>query len=981
MYMKKDLLNKRKFFAAFQIKFTLTAAFVLVLSFVQAQVSLVKDINWRNEEVYAGEFQSMMRFQNNLYFFFRNELWKSDGTDDGTVLLKTFNQTSSLTVAGSVLFFAADSDSSGYELWKTNGTAEGTVMVKDIYPGPSASGISQLTEFNGQLFFTANNGVTGVELWKSDGTGSGTVLVKDILRVAGSSKPQNLVTMNGFLYFRANNGMNGYELWKTDGSASGTTMVVDIYPVDKKGSNPEQIVNANGTLYFFANNGIDGKQLWKSNGNTGNATQVKIIQPGGTPNLDHLTAVGSVVCFQANDSIHGAEIWRSDGTGAGTYLMADITPGPGSDTEYATPHLNNFKTVNGKLYFLAMENGVGLWTSDGTPAGTVQLTNYYEVNFSWISHNCSSFNNEVYFAGEDWEVGGLALWKTDGTRANTRKIKGALGDGYDSNPMFTELNGELFFIGKSEIWKTDGTEEGTVIVRLMGPPPSSMPLELTDVNGTLFFSATDNQYGGHTLWKSDGTDAGTTMVKEYIYWIKELSNINGSIYFSGRDYRGDELWTSDGTSAGTSLVKNIATDPYYPPFNSNPAEFTELNGQVVFVATMSDRNPYLWTTDGTDAGTQYIEGAQIGEEKFGMPRDLTKSGDKIFFAAQSGLGSELWVTDGITTSLTRDIKLHYRGSEPIQLTAFNNMVYFQADNAGNGYELWKSDGTAAGTTMVKDFRTNDLGSGETLAPIDMGNMMVMNGSLYLTALRATGKNALWKSDGTGTGTRVIKEFAGQPESDIIAALGNQLIFTLSYGAYTEIWKSDGTAAGTVLVESISEMLSVFKPYVVASTDDVVYFLGNTATTQKIWRTDGSATGTYDIVFNGHPKDLEISGSKVYLSATTEKYGWELFTINETVSSGRIQMASTVEPVEVKNEVSVSSYPNPFRANFSLRVQGKESEIFKMKVLTMSGAQVEEAELSCNTDHVIGENWTSGLYFIQINTADNRFVQKVIKSNQ
>lgn len=957
--------------------------FIATVSTAFGQVSLVKDINNTNSEVYADEFNYMLNYHGKLYFIFRNELWTSDGTFGGTQMVKSFDQLWTLCKAGDVLFAVARDDDHGIELWKSDGTAEGTALLKDIYPGTSNSGVANLIDVNGQLFFTASDGITGTELWKSDGTPNGTMIVKDILRVAGSSKPQNLVVANGYLYFRANDGSHGYELWRSDGTSGGTFMVVDINPASKSGGNPEQIANADGTLYFFANNGIDGKQLWKSNGTAGNAELVKIIQPGGTPNLDYLTALNNMVCFQANDGIHGAEIWRSNGTAEGTYLLKDITPGPGSDTEYATPHLNNFKTVNGKLYFLAMEVGVGLWSTDGTEAGTVQITHYDEVSFSWISPNCAPYNGEVYFAGMDWNAYGLGIWKTNGTAGNFSSVKKNVGDDYSSNPMFTELNGDLFFIGKGELWKTNGTPETTSIVRAIGPVVNSTPLQLTDVNGTLYFSATNDDYN-HSLWKSDGTESGTREVYDEVQWIEELTNINGEMYFSGRTYQGAELYKSDGSTAGTYRVKNIAEDPSYPTSSSNPAEFTELNGEILFRAALRDRNSDLWKTDGTEEGTVMVDDADPSTHQFIQPQKLTRVGNKIFFVAENNLGSELWTTDGTKagTTMARDIKLHYRGSNPIQLTAFNNMLFFQADNSGNGYELWKSDGTSAGTSMVKDFRTGDLGSGDALAPIDMGNMMVMNGALYLTAIRTTGKNALWRSDGTNGGTRVIKEFAGQPASDILAVVGNYLYYTLSYDTYLEIWKSDGTAAGTTLVESTTEIKSLVTPYVIASTDDVVYFLGNTGTAYKIWRTDGTSSGTYQIIFNGDPRDLEISGSRIYLSGVTEDYGWELYTINESVSSGRIKVVTNDEtPAPESTEIVVSSYPNPFTERIVIHVPGKENEKFKMKVFRLNGSSVEEGELTANADYTTGDNWESGIYLLQINTSEKRFVQKIVKQKQ
>jgi ELWxxDGT repeat protein len=109
------------------------------------------------------------------------DLWKTDGTAAGTVVVKSLPLTVGLTnapvVSGGSVFFQGCTSTNGCELWKTDGTSAGTVLVKDIRPGSSSSGPIQLTDVNGTLFFAANDGATGLELWKSDGTAAGTALV------------------------------------------------------------------------------------------------------------------------------------------------------------------------------------------------------------------------------------------------------------------------------------------------------------------------------------------------------------------------------------------------------------------------------------------------------------------------------------------------------------------------------------------------------------------------------------------------------------------------------------------------------------------------------------------------------------------------------------------------------------------------------------------------------------------------------------
>jgi ELWxxDGT repeat protein len=202
---------------------------------------------------------------------------------------------------GTTTYFTANSITSGIELWKTDGTASGTVLVKDIQTGfdtaisdapkPYSSEPRQLTKFVNTLFFTANDGVTGRELWKSDGTAMGTSLVRDI--GAGDGVLDALATLGSSLYFVANDGITGSELWKTDGTAAGTMLMKDINP-GVTGSRPNGLVAVNNNLYFWAMSASNGQELWKTDGTAAGTILVKQfdatnVDPGA------LTVVGSTI--------------------------------------------------------------------------------------------------------------------------------------------------------------------------------------------------------------------------------------------------------------------------------------------------------------------------------------------------------------------------------------------------------------------------------------------------------------------------------------------------------------------------------------------------------------------------------------------------------------------------------------------------------------------------------------------------------------
>ena len=197
------------------------------------------------------------------------ELWESNGSVAGTFMVKDINPNfggfpgsypTYLTNVNGTLFFAAYNEQNIFcadinnQLWRSDGTQAGTVMVADINAGANANP-KYLTNVNGTLFFQANDGVHGAELWRSDGTGAGTLLVQDINPGGTGSYPNLLVNVNGMLFFSADDGTHGRELWASDGSYAGTQLVADLNP-------PGDLTSIGGSLLFAANDGRTGAEPW-----------------------------------------------------------------------------------------------------------------------------------------------------------------------------------------------------------------------------------------------------------------------------------------------------------------------------------------------------------------------------------------------------------------------------------------------------------------------------------------------------------------------------------------------------------------------------------------------------------------------------------------------------------------------------------------------------------------------------------------------
>ena len=419
-----------------------------------------------------------------------------------------------LLTNNNALFFDANNGVTGSELWKSDGTNAGTTIVKDIFSGSGSSLYTNTIPVsnNGILYFSADNGTNGYELWKSDGTSNGTVMVKDINSIANfTSDPRELTNINGIIYFNATDGINGYELYKSNGTATGTVMVKDIDPgspgTNASSGDPMGLINMNDVLFFRANDPVFGSELWKSDGTTAGTVMVKNINSNnsvlsGSSVPQFLTNVNGTLFFGADNGINGFELWKSDGTDAGTVMVKEIFPGNSSQFGYSS-FINNLTNVNGTLFFSAADslNNNELWKSDGTAAGTVKVKEINSTNGS-SPNGLTNINGTLYFSANDG-INGIELWKSDGTESGTLMIKNLNPGALSSEPnSFTNINGTVYFTANDgngpELFKTDGTAIGTTDFNISTPTSGGLT-RLNQLNGNLFFIHVTQLYG-RELW-------------------------------------------------------------------------------------------------------------------------------------------------------------------------------------------------------------------------------------------------------------------------------------------------------------------------------------------------------------------------------------------------------------------------------------------------------------------------------------------------
>lgn len=835
----------------------LAAALLLVASALSTSVAaadtatLVKDINAASGGA-GSDPREMLRFGDAVYFAatsgeYGRELWRTDGTTAGTVLVADIARGTAsakphgLTPLDGAFYFFADDGTNGLGLWRSDGSATGTKLVRAM-PGGAPFGDGRMRAAGDVLYFLAD-GDAGPGLWRTDGTAEGTqIAVPAVPGPPGSYFPASplvdpVALGNALLFLVVEETTEKAALWRTLGTPESTTLVASADPgMPGLGWALSLLTRVGGTV-FFAANGPGTRALWKTDGTAAGTELVRTMLLSG------LTEVSGQLFFAegASASCPGWQcgaLWKSDGSMGGTTKVTDVaisgevTQLPGGGFRHA------FVKVGDDFFFEAIAPQQGLWKSDGTAAGTVHVKQV-AGGFPSID-DLVDLQGAVIFTADRYAAAGATLWRSDGSAGGTAPISGAI-----SPSGLTVLGASVVFQGTdrnhgAELWKSDGTEAGTSLLRDIEPGgQTSNPRLLADAGGVLYFTADDGVHGTE-LWKSDGTQARTTLVADLtpgpastdIGWLAGLGDavliglrndageaelwtaddagprllhrfgpsvsisqladgtatgvlgpVGGAFYFSARSGiapYGTQLWRCDGAKA--TLVTELAGSIFV----------TATDGEQVYFGELGDEGA-LWRTDGTPAGTARLTPAAT------KILTLREAGGKVFFSIER----ELWFVDATSKAPTRVVELEGAPRTWSGGTLGREVLFFvgsgpeDAPEKDASWSLWKSDGTARGTTRIA-----------ALPYLPEYGAAVSGDTFYFELREPTyGVLSLWASDGTETGTRLVREHLPSatwpvplPGGGVIFSAGD----TSTEGRGIEPWLSDGTPAGTLEIQQVGK---------------------------------------------------------------------------------------------------------------------------------------------------------------------------------
>ena len=709
----------------------------------------------------------------------------------------------------------------------------------------------------------------------------------------------------GGIYFNAFDATNGYEWWFSDGSPAGTRMVCEQGEGGRifahYGFYDSGIIRE-GSLFTVRSSSTWSEHL-RMDGST--AASVRVLPPPGPANSFAVSILGAnaggafydYITFLPDGEYRNEIAYRAD---SGNSIQPII--------EWDSEEDEAFVTTTGRLFVSKeLTQGEGVWTSDGTTAGTIQLP----VPWTERSYGFVQAGSYVFFTSYRFEFNPGSgsyqfidrIWRSDGTVAGTTSIHEVNpGAGYGLEPLFP-VGSQVWFLlpaGPSgvapldfQLWRTSGAAGTPVLVKTLTPSPLAG-------DGFAFLGVIGGQVLLHenssspALWRSDGTAAGTITVTSLPGYPVSGSSIpyNGWIYCH---VPGSGIVRTNGTTAQTFFP-----EPFYSPAVANGYLFFESQGDYTQYTTSPVSH---WRTDGTVAGTiklvdhglrvaPVIQSLQVSPESFAVASED--------YSLSSPAPAKAWLCDGRPWSAGGTTELNTLSPEGGRLRLIvgkyqssDGHLAFEDSPRGflSGTRLWKRTGAgyaliapqqwqaAYWTSVIEGFFTSAEGSMPLGFDAELGQRYLVPGATEPDGILTTRNHA--------RGTSV---FVGRQ--------GGRDYFTSIYhapgGPEYALWSSDGTVAGSFRVIGDYDQYARF--YAVGEHGIALTYEGRLSTSDGL-----TITPQTGVQFVDHPT---VSGGLLYFAAGNVASGVELW-----------KWVPGSAPVMVKDIVPGmgSSFPTQLRA--------------------------------------------------------------------
>lgn len=738
----------------------------------------------------GGNPRSIHVFKNGVIYIAESDhqptsLWFSDATE-GTILLKTsihragdFSENPvihSHAVLGDHFYFVVGGDMNPSQLWKTDGTAKGTVLVKK-FGGTSGTDPTLLGSLGDTLFLRVFTTRNGAELWTSNGTAAGTVLFKDLAPGSLSSVPQQFAVLGNkafFLSYREDPSTSERkDVWITDGTRAGTVPLRShsfVNPLPQADFTGLKVVNQSLLMRYEGT----AQGIWTYYLRDGTQPYIEplynSLDDGTTSYLSQWASSETVNFFISTLHSQRDRLRITDGSLGGTRAVAD-------DFESSSRYIRNLNVAGSKAYFIAKKNGqASLWSSDGTEAGTREL-------HAFPSHDAGSnplglrvVGDQLYFSADDG-VHGRELWKSNGTEAGTLLANDIVPGSEGSNPEgMTGINGHVFFASRDSRELSWLDDEGQLFRRqeVLTDQRPGAPARFYPFSNRLYFFARANPTANLNLWATDlPWQNGAASLYANLSNVSpgdgttdrmpgDFTEMDGWLYFSAKNTVGQySLFRTNGQPESTPTLvpsqegsgisqtpRNVQHLFVRPP---HPGSAVEPDKHVLYYFGIKESQPpLLFRCSNNGVSVQVHPRFVPGQYTNYSVGAIHPCAEQIVFTVfeSNGPKGTLWCSDG-TEAGTRPLPL---GGNVTLLATVGDLIYFINHAQSLQLECVRADGS--GRVVLMSQPRDPLAQIST--PL-LTRLCVEGDTLFFSQKSSLASNTstIWQTQGTPESTWAI----------------------------------------------------------------------------------------------------------------------------------------------------------------------------------------------------------------------------------
>lgn len=751
-------------------------------------------------------------------------------------------------------------------------------ILKDINYRTKSSDIKYIGKRNNEVLILerfadtlANN--YKIKFWKTDGNVLQNYAIGDISQYAYF---REFFLYNNKYYFVANNSEENGGIWVTDLTASNTKVITRFHSVY------DEVIGFNNKIFYPQTvypNGVStqlGNELMYYDETQNACFVLKDINPSyEDADPKNFTVIGDKLYFTANEAAAFEDekrvLWVTDGTTNGTRRVKDIS------TPSNAQQPKNFAKMGNKLIFERFDGtDMSLYVSDGTEAGTIPFK------------KTNSFNSGYYDSIEYiFELGNRALiklrnntlWITDGTNENTKFINTCDALGVSSKKELAIKDGYAFYFSAGRLYKTDGNTSILLEQGIYYYPTSAIVMTSNQDGSNYYFSAMA------AFFKTDGTEAGTTRINNKFSSGENPNQIpfslaGNKVLAFGKP--SDSRFSKELFEVETDTLKLFRD--FTPSTSSSEGSFIlNYQGKSYFFAKQpkapNEMNNSLFETDGTLEGTRGIL-----MPDFNYPYQLIATNKGIYIT----FSNQIWQANfnNGTLSLVKTLTNFFQQKSGL---AFNTKFYFITTTfssyyLGNDFQLWESDGTTAGTIVIKEFpATQSVRLSKTGNNLYVFSKTVNSINIWQKSQNSSDINLL-KTENTSTNDYI---------AEVYPNFQNKALFMMRISNQNQLWETDGSIDGTKVNQSTFPEINEYSDLFV-SDNHYYYSIYTPNVGTKIWKSDGENTslliGIQDAISKVY--NYALCGNNLFF--VLKRTSGQDYLYRYDLSNGNIEVLSIME---------------------------------------------------------------------------------------